>query len=130
MGQTPGGSSGDLELLKQIKELENGLNAALGRFSRAEIPVNAKLSLKFAGYFSAIVTFNGSNTLAYGTFLVQGYGAGSARIHITDLQGSGGARYQIDENEEKVIFSFSNYETPWKYSIFMVQGDRPEELIF
>lgn len=70
------------------------------------------------------MTLNGSNSDAYGTYILQGYGNASLRFHATALQKSGAISHVIDDNLEKITFNVST-GTRWRYSILMFQGDLP-----
>lgn len=85
---------------------------------------SSAIALTFIGKFSSLVTLNGSNTDAYGTYMLQGYGSSTLRFHVTALQKGEAINHVIDNNLEKITFNVST-GTRWRYSILMLQGDLP-----
>jgi hypothetical protein len=87
-------------------------------------PGKTKIGLTFSGLFSALVTINGRNADAYATYLVQGYGASSLRLHAIALFNGNSTSFEVDPNEEKITFNFPN-TGGWNCSVLMIQGDAP-----
>lgn len=77
------------------------------RFLEVEGLLNAKYVTE--GVFCMLITCNGRSGSAYATYLVQGYGATAARIHVTPLHaGSGVFTHKILDTETGITI----YLTP------------------
>lgn len=115
-------------LLAKLNEQDaviEGLNAKIMIKYEDTAPEGAStISLLFSGKFSALVTLNGSNSDAYGTYMLQGYGNATLRFHTAIIQKGGAINHIIDESLEKITFNIST-GTRWRYSVLMFQGDLP-----
>ena len=117
--------SGGLNLLERIETLERHKeNLDKKRLDVIADPGITNIGLTFNGIFTAFVTINGRNGNAYATYLVQGYGSSSLRLHAIALFNGNSTSFEVDPNEEKITFNFPN-TGGWKCSVLMLQGDAP-----
>ena len=79
--------------------------------------------LTFSGIFNAIVSVRGSQNDAFGAFFVQGYGIGSARIHIATIQAGPSVTCTVIETEESIFLR--NRTVAVSGSVFMLLGTLP-----
>lgn len=117
--------TGSLNMLQRIEVLERHKE----NLDKKWLDVTAgsgktKIGLTFAGVFSALVTINGRNGDAYATYLVQGYGYSNLRMHAIALFNGNASSFEVDPNEQKIIFTFPN-TGGWNCSVLMLQGDAP-----
>ena len=73
--------------------------------------------------FCLLITCNGLSGTAYATYLVQGYGIGNARFHVTPLHTGGNYTFEISENESAIIIDSKSGQ--WDCSVFAVYGLLP-----
>lgn len=87
---------------------------------------NSGRKLTFSGSFNAIIAVIGTQTDAYGAFFVQGYGVGSARMHVATIQNAGTVTCTVVENEETVLIRNTTVVV-WGY-VLMLSGHLPTVL--
>ena len=74
------------ELNTNLELLKTDVDTLKGKFKSQPIGANSFRYLNFSGIFSCIITVDGVNGQSFGSFIVNGYGISSARIHVTKLQ--------------------------------------------
>ena len=117
--------SGGLELMQRIEALEQYKeNMDKKRLDVIVGSGKTKIGLTFAGRITALVTINGSNGDAFATYLVQGYAHSSLRLHAVSLFNGTSSSFDVDPDEERIIFTFPN-TAGWNLSVLMIQGDAP-----
>lgn len=105
--------------------LKTDVDTLKGKFVSQQIGVNSFRYLNFAGLFSCIITVDGANGQSYGTFIANGYGIGSLRIHVSKLQASSSVTCTILEDRETLhVVNQSGAESV--ISVFMLYGALPE----
>lgn len=116
------------DLLKLLKDQVDEQNSA-------SLPIIVQTDLKKAKIttltnaskndpkFCLLITCNGLSGTAYAAYLVQGYGMGEARFHVTPLHTGGNFTFQILENESAIIIDSKSGQ--WDCSVFAVYGLLP-----
>ena len=94
-----------------------------GKYTKFGIGNNSSLHINFSGNFSAIVSAIGNDGISYGVFFVQGYGIGSARIHLTKIQAGAAIACSVMEDRESIIITNSSVAVI--ISVFMLYGSLP-----
>ena len=107
-----------------VNSLNTDIQTLGDRYTAFNIGANSGRKLTFSSGFSAIVSANGYQSDAIGTFFVQGYGTGSARIHVATIQSSESVTCTILENEEAIFIRNKTQVPTWVY-IFMLGGNLP-----
>lgn len=103
--------------------LNTNLGSLDGKYATQETGSNSGRYINFTGKFSAIVSVIGMDGNSYGTFFVQGYGIGSARIHFIELQAGAYITCAVCEDRESVLIR--NESSNATISVFMMYGDIP-----
>ena len=81
---------------------------------------NDDVKVTFKGKTTVLVSSIGSGGTAYGSWLVQGYGSTSSRIHVVTLQAGKNCTFSISETEAAVTFLNSLDST---YSFLVLSGE-------
>jgi hypothetical protein len=106
-------------------QLLNGYNAIANRFyNLSTLEVNTPLKLTFSGRITALVTVNGPGSQAYATYLIQGYGVSSERLHVTTLHAGNHINFEISSTEEAVTITAGG-DNSVSVGIFMLYGNMP-----
>ncbi len=124
IGTTDISKIGDGTLTGIVSALNTDIQTVGGKYTAFNIGANSGRKLTFSGGFSTIVSVNGDQTDAFGSFFVQGYGIGNARIHVATIQSSESVTCTIQENEEAIFIRNKSQVPTWIY-IFMLGGNLP-----
>ena len=124
IGTTDISKIGDGTLTGIVNSLNTDIQTVGGKYTAFNIGANSGRKLTFSGGFSTIVSVNGAQTDAFGSFFVQGYGIGNARIHVATIQSSESVTCTIQENEEAIFIRNKSQVPNWIY-IFMLGGNLP-----
>ena len=124
IGTTDISKIGDGTLTGIVSALNTDIQTLGDRYTAFNIGANSGRKLTFSSGFSAIVSANGYQNDAIGTFFIQGYGTGSARIHVATIQSSESVTCTILENEEAIFIRNKTQVPTWIY-IFMLGGNLP-----
>lgn len=111
------------EIAEEVSSLNTDIQTLGNRYSAFNSGPNSNRKLTFSGTFSAIVSVRGPQSDAFGAFFVQGYGVGSARIHIATIQAGPSVTCTVIENEESVFLR--NTSVAVSGSVFMLSGTLP-----
>lgn len=108
-----------------LVSLKTDVDTLKAKFKLVQIGVNSFRYLNFTGIFSCIITVDGANGQSYGSFVVNGYGVGSLRMHVAKLQASSSVTCTILEDRETLhVVNTSGSESV--ISVFMLYGILPE----
>lgn len=113
------------ELNTNLDNLKSDVNTLKGKFGSQQIGALSFRYLNFTGVFSCIITVDGVNGLSYGSFIANGYGKGSNRIHVSKLQAGSLVTCTILEDRETIYVS-NQSGSESIISVFMLHGDLPE----
>ncbi len=106
-----------------VNSLNTDIQTVGNRYTIFNSGPNSNRKLTFSGIFSAIVSVRGAQTDAFGAFFVQGYGIGSARIHVAAIQDSPSVTCTVIETEESIFLR--NKTVAVSGSVFMLLGTLP-----
>ncbi len=123
IGTTDISKIGDGTLTGIVSALNTDIQTVGNRYTIFNSGPNSNRKLTFSGIFSAIVSVRGAQTDAFGAFFVQGYGIGSARIHVAAIQDSPSVTCTVIETEESIFLR--NKTVAVSGSVFMLLGTLP-----
>ncbi|KAB1437543.1 hypothetical protein [Candidatus Galacturonibacter soehngenii] len=113
------------ELNTNLDNLKSDVNTLKGKFGSQQIGIKSFRYLNFSGIFSCIITIDGVNGQSYGSFIANGYGIGSNRMHVAKLQAGSPVTCTILEDREAIYVS-NQSGSESTISIFMLYGALPE----
>lgn len=122
-GTTDVSKIADGTLTGAVSMLNTDIQTVGNRYTIFNSGPNSNRKLTFSGIFSAIVSVRGAQTDAFGAFFVQGYGIGSARIHVAAIQDSPSVTCTVIETEESIFLR--NKTVAVSGSVFMLLGTLP-----
>jgi len=109
--------------MASIAAIETNLGGRIAHVDR--MPPNSAVKMVWSGRFACIVTIQGTTTATHASYLVQGYGASTARLHVARVQGGEAITHVVSSTEQAVTFANVVGGTDAVVSVMMLQGGLP-----